>query len=85
MASGLFEIRVVVTSSDAAYESEVVRVIASEFLRNDVQRVTVIAGDQHVNYVDGEVFNVTAGDLFRTNPQAPVDSFVCGHIPTSLN
>lgn len=82
----MFEVRISVTSEgDATQESEVVKAIAAHFLKMGVKRVVVIANDQQINYVDGEVYNATTGDLFRSDPQSEVHLYAVSHTPHSIN
>jgi hypothetical protein len=80
-----YQVRIMVKSADPEKESEVAKAIATEFLKMGVRKLTVIAGDQHLNYVDNEVYNATTGDLFTTHPKSPTDSFVIGHRSDSVN
>ena len=78
-----FEFRVMVTADTPEEESEMVKKIASEFIRAGVKSVTVIADNEHINYVDGEAFRIdNMRVMFRTDPKAPTEAFVVGHNPT---
>jgi hypothetical protein len=84
-----FQVRVTISCDDpqeaTEKESQLVKAIASAFLRMGVTSVTAIADNEHVNYVDNEVHNVTTGDLFRTDPLAPLDVYLVGQGPASIN
>lgn len=54
-----FEFRINVIAESPEIESNVVKAIASEFIRLGIGSVAVIADNEHNNYIDGEVFNVT--------------------------
>lgn len=78
------DFRIRVSARTPEEESKIVKAIASEFIRLGVHAVVVIADNEHINYVDGEVYNVTdnMSGLFKTNPAAPVDSYIAGHRST---
>jgi hypothetical protein len=89
MDTPTFSIRINIASDDpndpTDKESQLVKAIASAFLRMGVRSVTSIADNEQINYVDNEVYNATTGDLFRTDPVAPLDVYLVGQGSQSLN
>jgi hypothetical protein len=74
-----FEVRISVTANDPARESQVVNAIAAQFLKMGVQKVTVIADDQQIDYVDNEVHEASPANIFRSDPLSPIDMHVVGN------
>lgn len=80
-----YAVRVTVKAASPERESQVAKGIATELLKMGVRKLTIIAGDQHLNYVDGQMYNASTGDLFHTDPRAPLDAHVIGHSTYSVN
>lgn len=85
---GPFEFRILVSADTPEEESQIVNNIASEFIRMGIHTVCVIANEKHVNYVNGEAFDVTMSmsGLFQATPEETTGAFVVSHTPsTTLN
>jgi len=76
------EFLITVNADTPEEESEITKKIAAAFIAEGVRSVTAIADAEHINYVDGEVHNVTEiHQIFRMHPKLPTDSFVVAHKP----
>lgn len=84
---GPYEFRISVGADSPQEESEIVKAIASEFIRLGVGTVCVIADGEHINYIDGEVKNTTDDTLglFRVRSDELTAAYVRSHQSIKLN
>ena len=76
------EFLITVTADTPEEESDIAKKIAAAFIAEGVRSVTAIADSEHINYVDGEVCNVTEiHQIFRMHPRSETDAFVVAHTP----
>lgn len=81
----IFRVAVFVEADDEEKENEIARALASDYLREGIDRVILVAGDDHVVYEGGEVrpLDSVFETVFAVNPNAPPDGVIMGADPKS--
>jgi hypothetical protein len=84
---GPFEFRILISADSPEEESQLVKAVASEFIRQGIPAVSVIADGEHNNYIDGEVYNITdiVSGVFQAKPEEVTAAHVTTHRSTTLN